>query len=84
MEGLNIRKSKLEFYLDDEPKMKLDLELDLEFCSPELAHMARDILSIPMSTVASKASFSLVISWHILLWIMSIWRNLQWTFSRWG
>ena len=60
----NMQKSSLELYLD-EPKMARNVNLDIlafwksnECRYPDLAAMARDILSIPVSTVASEASFS--------------------------
>jgi hypothetical protein len=59
------QKSQLELYLEG-PLRDFDEDLDvLEFWSksymhyPELASMARDILDIPMSTVASKSAFSI-------------------------
>ncbi|KAK9157908.1 hypothetical protein Scep_004482 [Stephania cephalantha] len=60
----NSQKCQLELYLD-EPKMPRHVKLDIldfwksnQFRYPNLASMARDILSIPESTVASEASFS--------------------------
>ncbi|KAL5706065.1 hypothetical protein ACHQM5_024276 [Ranunculus cassubicifolius] len=58
------QKSQLELYLL-EPKRKITEPLDVldywksnQFRYPELARMARDILSIPISTVASESAFS--------------------------
>ena len=58
------QKSQLELYLD-EPRVNRNAPLDIlafwksnQFRYPILAMMARDILSIPVSTVASKAAFS--------------------------
>ncbi|KAL5576006.1 hypothetical protein UlMin_017705 [Ulmus minor] len=57
-------KSQLELYLD-EPKMSRNVNFDVltfwkshQYRYPELAAMARDVLSIPVSTVASEAAFS--------------------------
>ncbi|KAL5543462.1 hypothetical protein UlMin_007246 [Ulmus minor] len=57
-------KSQLELYLD-EPKMSRNVNFDVltfwkshQYRYPELAAMARDMLSIPVSTVASEAAFS--------------------------
>ncbi|KAL5564800.1 hypothetical protein UlMin_027964 [Ulmus minor] len=57
-------KSQLELYLD-EPKMTRNANFDVlaywevnQFRFPELAAMARDVLSIPVSTVASESAFS--------------------------
>ncbi|KAH9768374.1 putative AC transposase [Citrus sinensis] len=59
-----VRKSELELYLD-EPR--IDRKIDLDILSfwkgnriryPNLSFMARDILSIPISTVASESAFS--------------------------
>ncbi|KAK9160352.1 hypothetical protein Syun_006693 [Stephania yunnanensis] len=54
----NSLKCQLELYLD-EPKMPRHVKLDIldfwksnQFCYPNLASMARDISSIPVSTVA--------------------------------
>ncbi|KAK2642690.1 hypothetical protein Ddye_024453 [Dipteronia dyeriana] len=54
----------LELYLD-EPKLEMSSNLDvLDFwkvnmiCYPDLSVMAHDILSIPVSTVASESAFS--------------------------
>ncbi|CAH1425906.1 unnamed protein product [Lactuca virosa] len=58
------QKSQLEMYLD-EPRSDIDEDLDVlsfwkahQYCYPELASMARDILSISVSTVESKSAFS--------------------------
>ncbi|KAK2642044.1 hypothetical protein Ddye_023807 [Dipteronia dyeriana] len=58
------QKSQLEMYLD-EPKLEMSSNLDvLDFWRvnviryPDLSLMARDILSIPVSTVASESTFS--------------------------
>lgn len=63
--GSNAQKSQLECYLE-EPKMPRNVKLDIlafwksnQFRYPDLASMARDILSIPVSTVASEACFSI-------------------------
>ncbi|KAK4593439.1 hypothetical protein RGQ29_017518 [Quercus rubra] len=62
--GRQAQKTQLELYLD-EPRMDRNAKLDIlafwkgnEFRYPELAAMARDILSIPISTVASESTFS--------------------------
>ncbi|KAL5715186.1 hypothetical protein ACHQM5_017046 [Ranunculus cassubicifolius] len=59
-----LQKTQLEMYLE-EPRRKIHEPLDVldywksnQFRYPELARMARDILSIPISTVASEAAFS--------------------------
>ena len=59
-----MQKSELEVYLD-EPRVQGSVELDVlefwkgnQFRYPELSYMARDILSIPISTVASESAFS--------------------------
>ncbi|GAB4860814.1 hypothetical protein Ancab_040052 [Ancistrocladus abbreviatus] len=59
------RKSELDLYLE-EPSYDLNSDLDvLEFWSksamryPELSVMARDMLSIPASTVTSKSAFNI-------------------------
>lgn len=59
-----VQKSQLELYLS-EPRMERKKELDvLQFwrgnqCRyPELSSMARDLLAIPVSSVASEAAFS--------------------------
>lgn len=61
----HVEKSQLELYLD-EPTRGLNEKLDvLEFWSkssmryPQLASMARDILAVPISSVASESAFSL-------------------------
>ena len=58
-------RSQLDLYLE-EPALELNVELDvLEFWHgssmryPELSLMARDLLTIPVSTVASESAFSL-------------------------
>ncbi|KAK1584298.1 hypothetical protein Q3G72_031670 [Acer saccharum] len=58
------QKSQLELYLN-EPKLEMPSNLDvLDFWKvnmiryPDLSVMARDILSIPVSTVASESAFS--------------------------
>ncbi|XP_062099771.1 zinc finger BED domain-containing protein RICESLEEPER 2-like [Humulus lupulus] len=58
------QKSELEFYLD-EPRLSINVDCDIldywkgnQFRYPELAAMARDVLSIPISIVASEAAFS--------------------------
>ena len=57
-------KSQLKLYLD-EPKMSRNVNFDVltfwkshQYCYPKLAAMARDVLSILVSTVASEATFS--------------------------
>ncbi|KAL5714914.1 hypothetical protein ACHQM5_016815 [Ranunculus cassubicifolius] len=58
------QKTQLEMYLEEprrkihEPLNVLDYWKSNQFRYPELARMARDILSIPISTVASEATFS--------------------------
>ena len=59
-----MQKTELELY-SDEPRVSSDTKFDIldfwkgnQFRYPELASMARDILSIPISTVASEAAFS--------------------------
>ena len=59
-----MQKSELEVYLD-EPRVQGGVELDVlefwkgnQFRYPELSFMARDIVSIPISTVASESAFS--------------------------
>ena len=56
--GRQAQKTQLDLYLD-EPRVDRNAKLDIlafwkgnEFRYPELAAMARDILSIPISTVA--------------------------------
>ena len=58
------KKTQLELYLD-EPRVDRNAKLDIlafwkgnEFRYLEFAAMARDILSIPISTVASESTFS--------------------------
>ena len=62
--GRQAQKTQLELYLD-EPRVGRNAKLDIlafwkgnEFRYPKLAAMARDVLSIPVSTVASKSTFS--------------------------
>ncbi|XP_073041986.1 zinc finger BED domain-containing protein RICESLEEPER 2-like [Primulina eburnea] len=59
-----VQKSQLDLYLD-EPKIDRSSNCDVlafwkayPFRYPELAQMARDILSVPISTVASESAFS--------------------------
>ena len=59
-----VRKSELEVYLD-EPRIDKKINLDIlrfwkgnGFCYPNISSMARDILSILISTVASESTFS--------------------------
>ncbi|KAH9768720.1 putative AC transposase [Citrus sinensis] len=59
-----VRKSELELYLD-EPRIDRKIDLDIlsfwkgnGFRYPNLSSMARDILSIHISTVASESAFS--------------------------
>ena len=58
------QKTQLELYLE-EPRMDRNAKLDIlsfwkgnQFRYPELAAMVRDVLSIPISTVASESTFS--------------------------
>ncbi|KAL7585178.1 zinc finger BED domain-containing protein RICESLEEPER 2-like [Lactuca sativa] len=58
------QKSQLEMYLD-EPRSEVTEDINVlsfwkahQYRYPELASMARDILSIPVSTVASESAFS--------------------------
>ncbi|KAI0510486.1 hypothetical protein KFK09_011088 [Dendrobium nobile] len=58
------KKSELELYLD-EPKIDRKIELDIlhfwkanQYRFPEVSAMARDVLCIPISTVASESAFS--------------------------
>lgn len=59
------QKSELELYLD-EPRLDRKIRLDVlaywksnQFRYPILAQLARDILSVPISTVASESAFSI-------------------------
>ena len=59
-----VRKSELELYLD-EPRIDRKIDLDIlsfwkgnGFRYPIISSMARDILSIHISTVASESTFS--------------------------
>ncbi|KAA8534089.1 hypothetical protein F0562_031718 [Nyssa sinensis] len=63
--GLTRNKSQLDLFLEEQ---KFDRKQDLDILSywkanklryPELALMARDILSIPITTVASESAFSI-------------------------
>ncbi|KAK1402022.1 hypothetical protein POM88_001627 [Heracleum sosnowskyi] len=61
---LSAKKTQLELYLE-EPKVDRKANLDVldfwkanQFRYPELAVMARDVLSIPITTVASEVAFS--------------------------
>ncbi|GKA05695.1 zinc finger BED domain-containing protein RICESLEEPER 2-like protein [Tanacetum coccineum] len=72
---LEVQKSQLDQYLD-EPKLDKNQKIDiLQFWKenqvryPELAIMARDVLSIPVTTVASESTFS------IGGWIISKYRS---------
>ncbi|CAI0393829.1 unnamed protein product [Linum tenue] len=58
-------KTQLDEYLDDK-RLKRKQQLDVllwwknnESRFPELAHLARDVLSIPITTVASETAFSM-------------------------
>ncbi|XP_035836581.1 zinc finger BED domain-containing protein RICESLEEPER 2-like isoform X2 [Helianthus annuus] len=60
-----LKKSELEMYLDEQ---RIDLSQNVQVLDflkahayryPNLCRMARDVLSIPVSTVASEASFSI-------------------------
>ncbi|KZV58755.1 zinc finger BED domain-containing protein RICESLEEPER 2-like [Dorcoceras hygrometricum] len=60
----NTQKTQLELYLD-ETKIDRSVKLDVlafwkahQFRYPELAQMARDVLTVPISTVASESAFS--------------------------
>ncbi|KAF5193127.1 Zinc finger bed domain-containing protein, partial [Thalictrum thalictroides] len=62
--SITSKKTQLELYLN-EPRLDRKMELDVldfwkgnQYRYPELSLMARDILSIPISTVASEAAFS--------------------------
>lgn len=57
--------SELEIYLD-EPRILLEVEFEVldfwkgnQFLYLELSKLARDILSIPISTIASESAFSI-------------------------
>lgn len=61
---IEYQKSELDLYLD-EPRMARTADLDIlsfwksnQFRYPALASMACDILAVPVSTVASEATFS--------------------------
>ncbi|XVF85047.1 hypothetical protein PTKIN_Ptkin17bG0087200 [Pterospermum kingtungense] len=63
--GVATKKSQLELYFE-EPKVDRSMDLNVlhfwkqsAFRYPELATMARDILSIPITIVASESTFSL-------------------------
>ncbi|XP_028556835.1 zinc finger BED domain-containing protein RICESLEEPER 2-like [Dendrobium catenatum] len=58
------RKSELELYLD-EPNLDAEIDLDIlqfwkgnQYRFPAISAMARDVLCIPISTVASESSFN--------------------------
>ncbi|KAI9156677.1 hypothetical protein LWI28_010450 [Acer negundo] len=60
-----IQKTQLELYLD-EPRLDRSMDLDIlrfwkvnEFRYPVLATLARDVLTIPISTVTSKSAFNI-------------------------
>ncbi|XP_057794858.1 zinc finger BED domain-containing protein RICESLEEPER 3-like [Salvia miltiorrhiza] len=62
--GLSEQKSQLELYMQ-EARLDAKSNLDVlgfwkgnQYKHPQVAHMARDILSIPITTVASEAVFS--------------------------
>ncbi|EOY09496.1 Ac-like transposase THELMA13 [Theobroma cacao] len=62
--GTTKNKSQLEQYLDEQ-RIETTIELDIlqfwkknQFRYPEVSAMARDILAIPVSTVASESAFS--------------------------
>ncbi|KAK1568528.1 hypothetical protein Q3G72_025505 [Acer saccharum] len=62
--SLDLLETQLELYLD-EPKVEKTMKLDIlnfwrgnEVHFPELSMMARDVLSIPVSSVASESAFS--------------------------
>ena len=59
-----ILKTQLELYLE-EPRIDMNAKVDIlsfgkgnQFRYPELAAIIRDVLSIPISTVASESTFS--------------------------
>ena len=62
--GSQVQKLELDLYLEEPPldrNMKLDVLHFWSTCSlryPDLSSMARDILTIPVSTVASESTFS--------------------------
>ncbi|CAN6371945.1 unnamed protein product [Urochloa humidicola] len=58
------QRSELDWYLES-PSMDLNTDMDIlevwsvmSKCYPSLANMARDILAVPISTVASKSAFN--------------------------
>lgn len=60
----HMQKTELELYLD-EPRIDRETEVDVlaywkahQYRYPLLAKMARDVLSVPVSTVASESAFS--------------------------
>ena len=61
-----VEKSELDMYLQDpllDRKQDLDIlnwwkSVENEYCFPCLGKLARDVLSIPMTSVASKSAFS--------------------------
>ena len=62
--GKQVQKTQLELSLD-EPRVDRNAKLDIlafwkgnEFWYPEVAAMAHDVLSIPVSTVALESTFS--------------------------
>ncbi|XP_059436041.1 zinc finger BED domain-containing protein RICESLEEPER 2-like [Corylus avellana] len=63
---VNSQKSQLEIYLEEPRSVAVNDSFDIlsfwkgnEFRYPEVAAMARDVLSIPVSTVASESTFSI-------------------------
>ncbi|KAG6496797.1 hypothetical protein ZIOFF_044669 [Zingiber officinale] len=63
--AVSAQKSQLEMYLD-EPRSKRTSSINVlefwrsqQFRYPELAKLARDVLAVPVSTVASESAFSL-------------------------
>ncbi|KAG6483747.1 hypothetical protein ZIOFF_060401 [Zingiber officinale] len=63
--AVSAQKSQLEMYLD-EPRSKRTSSINVlefwrsqQFRYPELAKLARDVLAVPVSTVASESTFSL-------------------------